>query len=405
MADAPREPTPVTRIPAEEAALTGALERLRAGDPGGALALVEPLVRRNPEFRLAQLVYADALSAAHRPILRMGDSPAAGPARLQALREEARLRYRQSRGPVPGNVPADVLVVSPSQPEVLVVDLAASRLYQLERTGAGAGVALRRHVYVSIGKNGARKQREGDQRTPVGVYFITGRIDPQALSDFYGTGALPIDYPNEWDRRQGRTGYGIWIHGVPSETYARAPRASDGCMVVANADLDALWSSIDGSATPVVIADGLRWAPADQVRRRSAALLRAIERWRRDWESLDPDRYARHYAGRFRSEYGERERWLSRKRRINARKRWVRIGIDDLSAFAYPGTPNMVVVTFDQRYDSDNYAGDSRKRQYWVEEGDGTWRILYEGEVRLRPEHLRGIPYSARTGMARLDTR
>ena len=83
----------------------------------------------------------------------------------------------------------------------------------------------------------------------------------------------------------------------------------------------------------------------------------------------------------------------------------MRVGIDDLSAFAYPGEPSMAVVTFDQRYESDNYSGDSRKRQYWVEESEGNWRIVYEGEVRLRPEHLRGIPFSARAGMARLENR
>src|SRR3546814_8483534 len=48
------------------------------------------------------------------------------------------------------------------------------------------------------------------------------------LPDFYGDGAYPLNYPNEWDKHEGRKGYGIWLHGTPSTTYSRPPRASDG---------------------------------------------------------------------------------------------------------------------------------------------------------------------------------
>jgi murein L,D-transpeptidase YafK len=58
------------------------------------------------------------------------------------------------------------------------------------------------------------------------------------LTDFYGSGAFPINYPNEWDRIRGRNGYGIWLHGTPRDTYSRPPRASDGCIVLSNEDLD-----------------------------------------------------------------------------------------------------------------------------------------------------------------------
>ena len=60
-------------------------------------------------------------------------------------------------------------------------------------------------------------------------------------------------------------------------------------------------------------------------------------------------------------------------------------------------------MTFEQKYTSDNYAGASRKRQYWQRQDDGAWRIVYEGTVRLRDEHLRVIPYSARRGIARVS--
>jgi len=35
------------------------------------------------------------------------------------------------------------------------------------------------------------------------------------LSDFYGAGAYPVNFPNIWDRRKQRSGHGIWLHGLP----------------------------------------------------------------------------------------------------------------------------------------------------------------------------------------------
>jgi hypothetical protein len=52
--------------------------------------------------------------------------------------------------------------------------------------------------YISLGKNGVEKSREGDQKTPLGVYTIIAMKDK--LPDFYGTNAYPLSYPNEWDK-------------------------------------------------------------------------------------------------------------------------------------------------------------------------------------------------------------
>jgi hypothetical protein len=93
---------------------------------------------------------------------------------------------------------------------------------------------------------------------------------------------------------------------------------------------------------------------------------------------------------------------MAHKRRVNASKRFIRVALEDLSAFGYPGERDLVVVSFQQTYNSDNFSNRSRKRQYWRREAHGQWRIVYEGTVKLRPEHLRGMPYSAR---ARLSAR
>jgi ketosteroid isomerase-like protein len=421
----PAERALTVALQRDEADLVRAFENLRAGRIDDALVLVAELVARNPDFRLAQLVYGDLLSAKHRVLTGLGDAGGAGGERLTALREEAWVRLRHgTRLPSPGHVPANLLKLSESQAHALVVDLAASRLYLFARRDGQ--LHLVRDRYVSTGRNGAAKRRQGDQRTPVGVYFTIGRIPVAELADFYGTGALPVSYPNGWDQLHGRSGYGIWIHGVPDGTYVRAPRASDGCMVLSNADMSHLWELVGKTETPVVIVDGLRWESTERVARRTDEVEAAIRAWVRDWESVDHQAYANHYAPELRVDalvrsFGQvsgpacdpsspshasgeddvRQGWLSDQQRVDSRQRCVQL--DDLSIFAYPGEPETVVVTFEHNLHSSAVRSRVRTRQYWKRDGDGRWRIVLDDVVRLRPEHLQGIPYSARTAITRPD--
>ncbi len=363
----------------DETLLVEALNHVRGQRLDAALGSIESLVERNPKFRLAQLVYGDLLLAKSQPIERFGNVDGAamrGP--VTQLRDEAlsRFRHHLSR-PSDGKLPSGLLQLSPRERRVIVVDVARSRLYLFEN--APAGPKLIADYYVSTGKNGAVKEREGDRKTPVGVYFVTGHIPPEKLPDFYGAGAFPIDYPNAWDRRLGKTGYGIWLHGVPSDTYSRAPRTSDGCVALANADFESVIPFVDVARTPVLIGERVTWVPPRLLAHRAEPLRTAIEAWRRDWESKDMARYSRHYAKSFHSGRKDYRAWVEYKRRVNARKRYIRVAISDLSLFAYPDDPDMVVATFEQDYSSDNYNGVLKKRQYWRREADGVWRIVYEG--------------------------
>ena len=391
-------------IAADEAVLLDALQSIHSGRHDEALDMLATLVARNPEFRLAQLVYADLLLAKSRPLDAFGGDharAAGASALLSDLREEARLRMRQGGIERPtGAVPGALVRLSPSQRQAIVIDVSESRLFLFDNDHGAARLAG--SYYVTTGKNGPFKAREGDQKTPLGVYFLTGRIGPSKLPDFYGTGALPVNYPNEWDRRLGRTGFGIWIHGVPSNTYARAPRASDGCMALANDDLTVVWGMVDTADTPVIIAHRLRWRSRDEIKGRRRAFDRRLDSWRLAWESRDISRYAQYYSKQFHSEDLNFRQWIRHKSRVNARKRYIRVRLSDVSVFGYPAERDLMVVTFVQDYRSSNFNNRIPKRQYWHRDDDGSWRIVYEGVVKLREEHLKGVPFSARSGMLRI---
>ena len=206
--------------------LSGVFEAIEANQLDTAMKRVDALIAEYPNFRLAYLVRGDLLLARAQPLQTFGNVVKTVPQeRVAGLREEALARLRAQRErPAEDLLPRYVLQLNGEQKHALVVDSRRSRLY-LYANDAGKP-RLVADYYVTLGKNGIEKTREGDQKTPIGVYHVTGNLPRKKLTDFYGAGAFPINYPNEWDRRQGRNGHGIWLHGVPADVYSRPPRAS-----------------------------------------------------------------------------------------------------------------------------------------------------------------------------------
>jgi murein L,D-transpeptidase YafK len=256
------------------------------------------------------------------------------------------------------------------------VDSKHSRLYVFANTDGRPRLVA--DYYVTLGKNGVEKTREGDQKTPIGVYHVTANLPRQKLTDFYGAGAFPINYPNEWDRSKGRNGHGIWLHGTPSAVYSRPPRASDGCIVLANPDLLSLGAYLQVGLTPVIIADEVEWSDAAAVEAERSSLAAAFEQWRADWESRDTERYLAHYSARFSATGQDLAAWAEHKRSVNSGKKWVSVRLSRVSMFRYPREGDFVVVNFDQDYRSSNLSNVMHKRQYWIKEA-GRWKILHEG--------------------------
>lgn len=360
-----------------ERALSGVLEAIEAKRLDLAMQRVEALLAAHPNFRLAHLIRGDLLLARARPLETFGNVPKTVPReKVEELRAEALLRLRALRDRPNGDrVPRTVLQLHAGQKHALVVDSRRSRLYVFENVGGRPQFIA--DYYVSLGKNGIEKTREGDQKTPIGVYHVTANLPRQKLSDFYGAGAYPINYPNAWDKRLGRDGHGIWLHGTPSDTYSRPPRASDGCIVLANADLEAVARNLQIGLTPVIIADEIEWTDAAALESERKALAAAFEAWRADWESRDTGQYLGHYAARFSSGEQDLAAWSAHKHKVNAAKSWIKVGVSRLAMFQYP-REGFVVVSFEQDYRSSNLSNVMRKRQYWVKE-DARWRVLYEG--------------------------
>jgi len=373
-------PAPVSRhISTPEAMLVRALLDIRDRRFSAAFDQIDSLLLANPNFRLAQLVKGDLLLARARPINSIGNASGASAEQVAGLRDEARARLLRSQiEPSTELTPRYLLQMGDKEKFALVLDSTKSTLFVFENTDKGPRYVA--DYYVTIGKNGLEKFREGDKKTPVGVYHVVSQLPKDKLTDFYGSGAYPISYPNEWDEMRGRDGHGIWLHGTPRDTYSRPPRASDGCVVLTNQDLETLAAKLQIGTTPIVIADSIDWVKPAEVADLRADLASAIEGWRRDWESRDTEAYLRHYAQKFNSRGINLAQWSVQKRQINAGKSWIRVGVSDMSLLLYPGKEEMAVVTFEQDYASSNLSNRMMKRQYWIRE-NSVWRIMFEGSA------------------------
>ena len=373
-------PAPLSRhISTPEAMLVRALLDIRDRRFSSAFDQIDSLLVANPNFRLAQLVKGDLLLARSRPIDSIGNASGASAEQVAGLRDEARARLvRAQIEPSAELTPRYLLQMRDTEKFALVLDSTKSTLFVFENTLKGPRYVA--DYYVTIGKNGLEKFREGDKKTPVGVYHVVSQLPKDKLTDFYGSGAYPISYPNEWDEMRGRDGHGIWLHGTPRNTYSRPPRASDGCVVLTNQDLETLASKLQIGTTPIVIADSIDWAKPAEVADLRADLASAVEGWRRDWESRDTEAYLRHYARNFNSHGINLAQWSAQKRLINAGKNWIKIAVSDMSLLLYPGKEEMAVVTFEQDYASSNLSNRMMKRQYWIRENN-VWRIMFEGSA------------------------
>ncbi|MDP3141200.1 MAG: L,D-transpeptidase family protein, partial [Methylotenera sp.] len=186
-------------------------------------------------------------------------------------------------------------------------------------------------------------------------------------------------YPNEWDSRYKRSGYGIWLHGTPSNTYSRPPNASDGCVVLTNQDIKTLAPILQAGNTPVIIANNLKWIDADSSESEKQSLQIAINDWLKDWKSQNTPQYLSHYSQSFSASGINFQQWSNHKFSVQASKPKVEIALSNVSMFAYPDeNRKVVVVNFTQDFKSPSLSNKMQKRQYWIQEGT-SWKIIYEG--------------------------
>lgn len=258
---APHRPADDSR--ALDSQIEHVLDVLSYGDLDEAALHAEQLTQRFPRFKLGQWLHAEFSSVAAMELPQAGSEADWSEYQVD-LMLEARTRLKTYRHRINQTekrrdnlTPRSLAHLGKDIRDAIVVDLARSELMHFKVNG-GVPTLVQRH-YISSGSAGFGKRLEGDLRTPLGVYRIRGYRSDSTLPELYGDGALTLDYPNALDRALGRTGSGIWLHGVPRSTHSRAPWSSEGCVTMSNDHLTDLMARVDRANTLVVLTDEVEW--------------------------------------------------------------------------------------------------------------------------------------------------
>jgi murein L,D-transpeptidase YafK len=274
-------------------------------------------------------------------------------------------------------VPAFLLEIPESVPDVLIADTESATLHRFGRVSNG--IINKERRYMSIGQNGVGKQRAWDRKTPLGVYFITEELDTSNLDAKYGVAAYPLDYPNAWDRYKNRTGDGIWLHGVDQNGSKRPPRDTDGCLALPNDELLSLADSLKPLVTPVIVAREIVWTTPGEVEQMRLELRIALELWRQSLEESNLATYLSLYADEFQYRGMDKAAWASYRLGAFEARDLESVTLEDILLIADPEESGLYLSRFTQEFVTGGSPVRITKRLYWLRQDDNNWRIVAEG--------------------------
>jgi len=277
-------------------------------------------------------------------------------------------------------LPSDLLQISSTDAfskYVFLVDKSERHLQVYERKGETIEKII--DVPSDMGKNTGNKSKRDDARTPEGIYFFEKKLDQNEIPfNTYGEMAFTTNYPNIFDRRESKTGSGIWLHAVPDTV--PLTRGSRGCVVVRNEVIRKLKDYIKLRETPILIFDKVNYVDKSEHDKRRVALNDFIEGWRKAWESQDIDKYMTYYDKDFKAPGYNFESWKNHKNKLKEQYEYVKVQLSQ--PFLLLHKDQLIVKTF-QRYESNHHADFGVKTLYAVKTDSG-YKIIREDWIPVR---------------------
>lgn len=236
---------------------------------------------------------------------------------------------------------------------------------------------------IAIGKEEGDKKKAGDNKTPEGIYFTQGIIDGSKLPAKYGPKAIPINFPNPLDQMMGKTGYGIWLHGVEQDQRIEAAKVTEGCVAFYNADIMTLTRWLRPNQAIVMIASN-----ADDINRPDELknLRELTEGWYTAWGQRQLDQYIGYYDEGFSFDNMDIKKFRTYKKQVFDGYKNMTVSMQDVRVFTHP---HYAISIMNQDFNGDGrYVSRGRKVIYWKRNGENQWRITHETFENRRIEPL-----------------
>lgn len=287
-----------------------------------------------------------------------------------------------SLGWAQSSMPAVVFNISADTTEyILIVDKQQQKLFVVQ-SPKPQELQVLREFRITTGKEPGDKMREGDHRTPEGIYYVIDKVPSSQLLPKYGPAAYVLDYPNFVDKLDGRNGSNIWIHGRDE---AIRDRITEGCVSLENSHILQLANYIQIRKTPVIICDDLN---ARFKSDKNGYLARQIQwqdyltGWANAWKEGALDKYVNYYAANFRDEGGRnRAQFKAYKANLEERYAWKDVRLEKISVLT---SQQETHVRFIQKYQSPFFYSEGWKKLILIPTGND-WKIISEKFSPTRP--------------------
>lgn len=266
-------------------------------------------------------------------------------------------------------------VSKPAKPKVysaILVDKATNTLEVVDLQN-GEYVTLKK-FHTTLGKVKGDKFQEDDQKTPEGIYIFNSKLTPPGLKAKFGVMAFYVNYPNDFDKIAGRSGFGIMLHATDVPNRLKEDYDSEGCVVVKNEELSEIAPLVRVGLTPILIFPQL----TEEFRKpgKDPSIRTFFDTWIKAWESRDIDAYIDHYHSDFSAQGKDRDAWKAYKANLNSRYSDITIGPEDILYYKHP---KYWMITFTQNYRSKLKGGG------WGHRSRGT-KIIYVAEEAGKPK-------------------
>ncbi len=226
---------------------------------------------------------------------------------------------------------------------------------------------------IATGKVEGDKERQGDNKTPEGIYFTLGTIPAKQLApEKYGPLAIPLNFPNPMDQASGKTGYGIWLHGVGARRIEDA-RVTEGCVAFQNSEITTLTQWLQPHHGIVVIARDSR-----EVNKSGDVddVLKLSRSWLDAWANRDIGRYISFYAEEFDNNGKTKSAYEAYKKAVFASYKQMTVKMTNIRVVTHS---KYALALMNQEFNGDNrFRSDGRKMIYLRKGADGAWRIIRE---------------------------
>jgi len=268
------------------------------------------------------------------------------------------------------------IIKLPENENAILVEKKSQTLFLY--TSKGTDLSVQFQAPCSTGEIYGVKQEAGDRKTPEGIYFLKDEYEDKYLSPVYGQKAFPTDYPNFIDKRAGKNGSAIWIHGTDKKL---KPMDSNGCIALENSNILRLSDYVNLDSTPVVLVEEIEKSDQTILIKQEKDINDLLTQWVETIEKGSYHGYLSFYSSKYLPDISWWEQWLEIRKLADKTDSSLAVKRDRTGIYYHNG---IFVVLFDWFLtfeDKNIFLG---KRELFLENSNSNYKII--GDIFQKQE-------------------